>query len=126
MAYNGSVTLISGIVQKNNGEFPLVDATAVRIDDNTRLSDLAFNIEIDSKLLNKIIKNTRQEIIYTNGVVTGVRHVSLNGSVIRTDAFNVSSNPMVETRTLSTGEKLTISTDLTTLTSTITYTPASA
>lgn len=126
MAYNGSVTLISGITQKNNGKFPLVDATAVRIDDNTRLSDLAFNIEIDSKLLNKIIKNTRQEIIYTNGVVTGVRHISLNGSVIRTDTFNVTSNPMVETRTLSTGEKLTISTDLTTLTSTITYTPASA
>lgn len=126
MAYNGSVTLISGIVQKNNGKFPLVDATAIRIDDNTRLSDLAFNIEIDSKLLNKIIKNTRQEIIYSNGVVTGVRHVSLSGSVIRTDAFNVSSNPMVETRTLSTGEKLIISTDLTTLTSTITYTPASA
>ena len=40
MAYNGSVELISGIKQKNNGTFPLVDAAAVRIDDSTRLSDI--------------------------------------------------------------------------------------
>ena len=37
MAYNGSIELISGIKQKNNGNFPLVDATAVRVDDATRL-----------------------------------------------------------------------------------------
>lgn len=39
MAYNGSVELISGIKQKNNGSFPLVDASAVYIDDNTRLDN---------------------------------------------------------------------------------------
>ena len=42
MAYTGSVELISGIKQKNNGTFPLVDASAVRVDDTTRL-DAALN-----------------------------------------------------------------------------------
>ena len=42
MAYTGSVELISGIKQKNNGTFPLVDASAVRVDDATRL-DAALN-----------------------------------------------------------------------------------
>ena len=39
MAYNGSVELISGIKQKNNGTFPLVDASAVQVDDETRLDE---------------------------------------------------------------------------------------
>lgn len=30
--YKGSVELISGLKQKNNGNFPLVDATAVQYD----------------------------------------------------------------------------------------------
>lgn len=38
MAYDGSVELISGIKQANNGTFALVDASAVRITDTTRLS----------------------------------------------------------------------------------------
>lgn len=37
MAYQGSVELISGIRQKNNGDFPLVDAAAVRVTDEERL-----------------------------------------------------------------------------------------
>lgn len=123
MAYNGSVELISGIVPKNGGTFPLVDATAVRIDDSTRLSDVVFDNNVDEKLLQDNIKNTRQVVQYTAGVVTGVQHISLDNTVIRTDTFNTTSNPMVETRVLNTGERLTISTDLTTLTSTITYTP---
>lgn len=40
MAYNGSVELISGIKQKNNGTFPLVKASAVYVDDNVSLSDV--------------------------------------------------------------------------------------
>lgn len=39
MAYTGSVDLISGIRQKNGQDFPLVDASAVRVDDNTRLNN---------------------------------------------------------------------------------------
>lgn len=37
MAYNGSIDLISGIRQKNNGDFPLVDAKDVRVTDQQRL-----------------------------------------------------------------------------------------
>lgn len=44
MAYNGSVELISGITQANNGSFPLVDASAVRVDDETRLDEALENI----------------------------------------------------------------------------------
>ena len=49
MSYNGSIELISGITQKNGGSFPLVDASAVRVDDNTnldaQLNDLKNRIE---------------------------------------------------------------------------------
>ncbi len=38
MAYNGSVELISGLKPKNNGDFPLVNAPDVQVDDDgTRL-----------------------------------------------------------------------------------------
>ena len=85
-------------------------------------------IDIDERLLHSMIKGTRQVVVYTGGKVTGVNHVdsSNNNHIVRADTFAVDSDPMVEIRTLDTGERLTISTDLTTLTSTITYTPASA
>lgn len=55
MAYDGSITLISGITQANGGNFPLVDSTAVRVDDETRLDAkltyIANSIsEVNSKL----------------------------------------------------------------------------
>lgn len=38
MAYNGSIELISGLKPKNNGNFPLVNAPDVQVDDDgTRL-----------------------------------------------------------------------------------------
>lgn len=83
---------------------------------------------IDARLIDSMIKGTRQVVVYTNGVVTGVNHVDTSDSshIVRADTFAVESDPMMETRTLDTGERLTISTNLTTLISTITYTPASA
>ena len=50
MAYEGSVELISGIKTKNNGTFPLVDASDVRIDDDTRLNDFVQSISDQSNL----------------------------------------------------------------------------
>ena len=47
MAYNGSVELISGITQKNGGSFPLMDASAVRVDDSTRLDVKLAAIDTD-------------------------------------------------------------------------------
>jgi len=61
MAYNGSIELISGIKQKNNGNFPLVDATAVRVDDATRLdTKLATMTEDIEEIRNDAI--TEEEI----------------------------------------------------------------
>lgn len=45
MAYNGTVDLIAGLRQKNNGTFPLVDAPAVRVTDDLRLNTVLNNIE---------------------------------------------------------------------------------
>ena len=45
MAYNGSVEVISGLKQKNNADFPIVDANAVYIMDGKRLSDIISGLE---------------------------------------------------------------------------------
>ena len=42
MAYNGTIELVAGIKPKNNGNFPLMSANDVYVDDNTRL-DAALN-----------------------------------------------------------------------------------
>lgn len=38
--YTGSVELISGITQKNAGDFPLMDASAVQVDDTGKRLDV--------------------------------------------------------------------------------------
>lgn len=45
MPYNGSIEVISGFVQKNNGDFPLMDASAVYVDDNNRLDKKLRDLE---------------------------------------------------------------------------------
>lgn len=69
MAYTGSVELISGIVQKNNGSFPLVDATAVRVTDNERLDTKISGMEndISDKIGNPSTKSTGDFLVY-NGI----------------------------------------------------------
>ena len=44
MAYTGTIDLISGLRPKNNGEFPLVNAEDVYVDDNTRLDTALDNL----------------------------------------------------------------------------------
>ena len=39
MAYNGTTPLLSGIIQQS-GDYPLVHAHAVYVDDNTRLDEV--------------------------------------------------------------------------------------
>ena len=44
--YKGSVELISGLTQKNGGKFPLLDASAIQVDDNdTRLNQIIEDIK---------------------------------------------------------------------------------
>ena len=41
-AYNGTVELIAGLKQKNNGTFPLVNAPAVKVDSTGKRLDTAL------------------------------------------------------------------------------------
>ena len=46
MAYTGTITLISGLTQANGQDYPLVNASAVYVEDDeySRLSDLLASI----------------------------------------------------------------------------------
>lgn len=49
--YKGSVELISGLTQKNGGKFPLLDASAIQVDDNdTRLNQIIEDIKNGSAI----------------------------------------------------------------------------
>ena len=71
------------------------------------------------KLLPDDIPNTVQTYEFQGGSVSQVLHKS-EGVVVRTDVFAYGTDTITETRTLSTGEKLTITTNLTTLETTVT------
>lgn len=45
--YEGSISLISGIKQANNGTFPLVDASAVQVDNTDKRLDAALAEKVD-------------------------------------------------------------------------------
>ena len=45
MAYNGSVEVVSGLKQKNNADFPIVEASAVYVADGKNLADIISGIE---------------------------------------------------------------------------------
>lgn len=130
----GTSTTVNGKPLSANVELGANDISYNHIDPATGqmvLSDASLalaELDINDLLLTDMIKGTRQIVVKTNGAVTGVNHVDINNNshIVRADTFVVESDPMVETRVLNTGERLTISTDLTTLTSTITYTPVSA
>ena len=47
MAYNGTVTLTAGITPKNNGDFALVNAHDVYVDDETRLDEALEGVNAD-------------------------------------------------------------------------------
>lgn len=49
--YSGTTVLISGITQANNGDFPLVDASAVQVNDNGKRLNTILN-EINDRFDN--------------------------------------------------------------------------
>ena len=76
--YQGSVELISGIKQKNNGNFPLIEANAIQIDDDGKRLDEALielsNIKNNDEKINtpkdsdgSISNGTSGQILQTNG-----------------------------------------------------------
>ena len=77
----------------------------------------------DAKLLlHEVIPDTVQSITFngTTGNISTITHVR-NGTTIRTDTFTFGTEVITEVRTLNTGESLTIVTNTTTLTTTVTY-----
>lgn len=77
------------------------------------------------KLQVDIIPDTTQTITYdSSGNVSAIVHTDENDDTVRTDAFTFGEDTITETRTLDTGEVLTIVTNTSTLVTTITYTEA--
>ena len=74
-----------------------------------------------TNLLHDEIPNTVQTYVFNNGKVSEILH-KRNNAVIRTDAFTYATNTITETRTLNTGKKLTVVTNLSTLETTVSYT----
>lgn len=90
-------------------------------EEKTKLSNIDGDVMSKWYLEVDEIPNTTQSYTRTNGRVTQITHTR-SGVAIRTDAFTYGSGMITETRTLSTGEVLTITTNLSTLETTVTYT----
>jgi hypothetical protein len=88
---------------------------------NSRLAEIA---EIRVRLLADNVPNTTQEYTFgADGVISKVEHK--NGATVeRSDAFTFTDFAATEVRTLKTGESLTITTNLETLQTTVTYVAA--
>ena len=83
------------------------------------------DLEIENALQEENIPNTTQAITFDSaGNVQSITHKDGSNNTVRTDVFTFAANSITETRTLSTGESLTIVTNLTTLETTITYAAA--
>lgn len=104
---------------ENNAKYyaEAADASAEAAADAAANAGYAVNLRTDE------IPDTVQSYTFTDGAVTLVQHKRGN-TVIRSDAFSYGDGTITETRTLNTGETLTIVTNLTTLETTVTYAAA--
>lgn len=84
------------------------------------LGDELTRLDRKQKLLCDEVPNTVQSYTFTDGSVSQVAH-KINNVAVRTDTFTYGTNTITETRTLATGEVLTIVTNLTTLETSVSY-----
>ena len=97
MAYDGSVELISGIRQANNGSFALVDASAVRISDSKRLdayltefnNNKANVSDVTSALATKVDKNGSE---FTGAISMGRKDNTTVGANSVAVGYNVEAS----------------------------------
>lgn len=129
----GDVVVQNGVLYKFTAAHPAgawigTDAEETNFNDVLNSSVSQLNIEITesekkSMLLNDI-PDTEQTIQRgSDGKVSGILHTR-DGSTVRTDTFVFGSGTVTETRTLDSGETLTIVVNKTTKVTTITYTAA--
>lgn len=88
----------------------------------TDVADLKDDLKVQT-LLSDNVPNTVQTYTFSGGSVSQVLH-KRNNTTIRTDAFTYGTSSITETRTLNTGDVLTIVTNLTTLETSVSYTAA--
>ena len=89
--------------------------------DAKKTGDEISGVKNTLSLLDDEIPDTVQTITFDqNGNVQSITH-SRNNVAVRTDVFTFAANSVTEVRTLSTGQSLTIVTNLSTLETTITY-----
>lgn len=80
--------------------------------------------ETDYNLLHAdAIDGTDQEVVIEDGIVSRIIYIK-DGETIRTDAYTITDETIIEVRTLSSGASLTLTTDLDTLTTTVVYSAA--
>lgn len=90
--------------------------------DNVTLGGASY--DLDNPLFREELPGTIQTILFdASGNVQSITHTRDNVA-IRTDEFTFADGAITETRTLNTGESLTIVTNTNTLQTTVTYTAA--
>ena len=109
----------------NGANYDHVDLQAASGGDVTRHYLEDHDARIKAKLQAEEIPGTTQTIAFdSSGNVQSITHKDGSNNTIRTDAFTFAANSITEVRTLSTGESLTIATNTTTLSTTVTYAAA--
>lgn len=102
---------------------PISDTTlsiAGAFADAKTVGDALDGLDETEKLYMANIPDTTQTITLTDGMLSQILHKSGN-TTVRTDTFAYDSGSFTEIRTLSTGVSLTIVTDLSTFSTTVTY-----
>lgn len=98
-----------------NGKVDKVTGKGLSTEDYTTIE------KITSKLLPEELMNCVKIPTYINDKLAGFTHRDLDGSLVRTDVFAVNESKITETRTLTSGESVTIITDLSTMNTTVEY-----
>ena len=98
--------------------FPIsnLDSVSITVDPSAYVAKQEYEAsEVRELLMAEGLPNCRATPSFdSNGNITGLTHTSLiDSETIRTDVFTRASGSIVETRTLNTGEVLTITIDLT-------------
>lgn len=97
----------------------IAEATAREAADDELKSALAED-DVLFKLHAEEIDGTTQTVVYENGQIKRILHkYSNNDQLVRTDAYTFGDTQIVETRTLATGDTMTITTNLSTLQTTV-------
>ena len=100
----------------------VIVGNGLSIDNNGVLSVAIENTSFMKRYLLELeqIPGTVQSITFNNGDIQNIRHRQ-GGATVRTDTFTFTETTVTELRRLSTGETLTIETNLNTLQTTTTY-----